>query len=193
LASSQTVRNNLFDLSDSRGHAGIYVNYSDPVGSSNVNIYHNTFTSNDTAVGAAGDFVGVFVEPYPTHISNIAIKNNLAFAPNDDNHLMVGDSSSIATVANNSTSLQVCNGDNAGAKNPGHNCTLSYIAPVTVWPPIAVDVYANPQDYTRAATNWTLKGASLGVGAADGAVPVWSDFLTATRIGVSSDIGAIHH
>ena len=103
--SDVTTRNNIIDMSGSASHGGIFVSQRAgfQVPADQVRVYNNTFYSPDTA----NDFVAVQLHP---KVTNVVVKNNLAFAPNDSTRLMIrgtGDASAPLVESNNSKDLRI--------------------------------------------------------------------------------------
>ena len=100
-----TSRNNIFDLSAGSAKMGIFVGKrgSGQVAPDRVSIYNNTFYSSTID----NDFVAVDVD---SSASNVEVKNNLAYAPNDSRRTMINGTGSVLApviASNNSTDLRV--------------------------------------------------------------------------------------
>ncbi len=103
--SNVTTRNNIIDMSGTQAHGGIQVaqRASLQVPADNVRVYNNTFYSPDTD----NDFVAIQLHPA---VTNVVVKNNLGFAPNDSNRVMIsGTGSALAPLvqSNNSTDVRI--------------------------------------------------------------------------------------
>jgi hypothetical protein len=149
---NQTVRNNVFDSSGAQSHGGIQIT-SNPVyvpttWAMLVNVYNNTFYDSDTIACCAGNFNAVIID---ANSSNTTLKNNLAYAPNDSNHVMISGTGIGLVQSNNSSDAQV------GATNP----LFTSVSPF------------NP-------TNAKITSGSYAIGGGT-TVPVWSDFFLTTQ------------
>lgn len=116
-ASQVTLRNNVFDSSGALAHTGIALDFNDSpslqVPCDLVWIYNNTFYSGDTD----SDFRAIWLSQ-ALKATNITIKNNLAYAPNDSVHIMIYDGlagPTTPTTATNSTDTQVQTTDPFGS------------------------------------------------------------------------------
>lgn len=164
-----TIRNNLFNTSGGRAHLAIKI-LDLTVISDQIRVYNNTMYSADTDI----DFIGVRVDPAET---NVTVKNNLGYAPNDTQHFMVscGGSPSFAlcptlTAANNSTNTDVL------STNPNFTAT----------PPVATTDWRPTAGYAI-GTNNACGGAPCAT-----SVPVWSDFFRVDQP-AARDLGAVVH
>jgi hypothetical protein len=166
-ASEVTARNNIFDFSHgSNSQTAIQVVKDGVVITSDqVRLYNNTIYSSYPV--PAGQFVGVEVgsiDPFTNAVvpvTNITMRNNLAYAPNAVNPAMlVNHCGACLTQSNNSTDVQV--------KNESPN--------FVTMPPVV------PADY-RPTSGYAIGGGTP--------VPVWSDFLLQSRPQRVIDIGAI--
>lgn len=150
-AREQTIRNNLFDTTGGRSHDAILVHDGFTVGSNQVRVYHNTMYSNDVD----NDFAGVDVR---SNAQNVAVRNNLAYAPTDTQHRMVAFASApnaIVLESGNSTNAQI---GGAGVVDPQFTTT----------PPTTPG-------------HWKPQGGSYANAGGDATVPVWSDFFRVAR------------
>jgi len=97
-----SIRNNVLDLTGQADHLGIFAGRRGIEAiPTRVRFYNNTFYSGD----AANNFVAVELD---SQITNAAVVNNLAYAPNDSAHVMLrGTGASGLIFSNNSTNAQV--------------------------------------------------------------------------------------
>jgi len=156
----QTIRNNLFDTSGGKAHGGITISTLGVIVPDQIRVYNNSFYSTD----ADNDFLAIRVGS--TAITNVTVKNNLAYAPLDTQHLLVdcaGSSSLVActslTVSSNSSNAQVLTSPN-----------------FSVTPPVTT-------------ADWKPTVGSYAIGAGT-PVPVWSDFFGLVQP-VTRDLGAV--
>jgi hypothetical protein len=105
-----TARNNLLDLSAAKIHYGIYVGKRAPSFASETTTDHIWVYNNTIYAGQSGSgFRGVWIEPVSAS-TNVTVKNNLAYAPNDPVGALLfgqapnasgGNSSEISSIAAN--------------------------------------------------------------------------------------------
>ena len=159
-AQEVTSRNNLYlgGGSNSQTFVRIDVDGREPP-ASNVRIYNNSQYSSD--IVPSDQFIMVYIGDY--RVSNITIKNNLAYAPNANHPLLFTNSGAKnVSVSNNSTNSQIKN------TSPLFSST----------PPILI-------------SDWSPKVGSYAINAG-ATVPVWSDFYLNNRPQHNMiDIGAI--
>jgi chitodextrinase len=143
-----TIRNNLFDATGMGSHEPLYVTRRGGSGQmtpTDVWVYNNTFYSSD----ASNDFTAINLDSV---VTNVTIKNNLAYAPNDSSHAFkAGNGASGVVATNNSTNAQV------GSTSPGF---------ASATPSVPADFKLNAGSY------------AINAGAT---VPVFSDFFLTTR------------
>jgi hypothetical protein len=157
-ASEVTVRNNIFNFSNgSNSQTAIQVVKDGVVLTSDqVRLYNNTIYSSYAV--PSSQFAGIELA---APVTNITVRNNLAYAPNANGPVMlVNNCGACLTQSNNSTDAQV--------KSTSPN--------FTAMPPVA------PSDYRP------VSGYAIGGGTA---VPVWSDFLLQSRPQGVIDLGAV--
>lgn len=158
-----TVRNNIINSSNSASSfpADIYI-YGAGAGPavSTVNIYNNTLYTTSAV------FQGVYFNDTGSLINNVAIKNNLVFAPRALNPaLLAGTSVASTSSSNNSTPSQMASSPQFGSVPAGTGLQST--------------------DFKPAATSYGVgQGASL---------PVFSDFFGAGRALGALDLGAVVH
>jgi chitodextrinase len=150
-ASENTVRENIFDLSGAGGHSGVSVTYGNTAGlpvPDMTNIFNNTFYSGDTGSG----FHAVTLA---SQVTNTAVQNNLAYAPNDSTHNFLSGSGTGLTASNNSSDAQVATNPlftSTSPFNPGNAKPLagSYAigagTSVPVWPDFFISPWSGSYD-----------------------------------------------
>jgi hypothetical protein len=157
-ASEITVRNNIFNFSNgSNSQTAIQVVKDGIVLTSDqVRLYNNTIYSSYAV--PSSQFAGIELG---APVTNITVRNNLAYAPNATGPVMlVNNCGACLTQSNNSSDAQV--------KNTSPN--------FATMPPVV------PSDY-RPVASYAVGGGT--------AVPVWSDFLLQGRPQGVIDMGAI--
>jgi hypothetical protein len=158
-ASEVTARNNIFNFSNgSNSQTAIQVVKDGIVLTSDqVRLYHNTIYSSYAV--PSSQFAGIELS---APVTNITVRNNLAYAPNASGPVMlVNNCGACLTQSNNSSDAQV--------KNTSPNFTST--------PPVA------PSDFLPIAGSYAMGGGT--------SVPVRSDFLLQSRPQLSPDMGAI--
>ena len=156
-----TSRNNIFDMSAAYEKVSIYVGKRDPshTAPDRVNVYNNTFYSST----AGASFIGVKAD---ATVTNLIVKNNLAYAPFDSWHFLTqgaGGSAAPVVVSNNSSDAAVL------GVNPLFSGPLS------------------------TAAGFKPQVGSYAVNAG-GPVPVFSDLVGNIRpVNVAPDLGPIVH
>ncbi len=157
-AREQTIRNNLFDLTGGAEHIGVRVNGSLNI-SDRVRVQNNTIYSPDVDT----NFIGVMVSA--AGVTNVTVRNNLAYAPNDSQRWMFDDPAGVVTAAGNT-----CD---------SHRCQTR----LTTSPNFVSGTPTLPDDFRVAAPSYAIDGGA--------AVSVHSDFFRVSRpINGAWDIGA---
>lgn len=157
-AQEVTSRNNLFMGGGSNSQTGVVINVDggEPP-ASNVRVYNNTQYSADAVPG--NQFIMVDIRD--SRVSNITIKNNLAYAPNAREPLLFANAGAAnVVVSNNSTNTQIKNTAPGWASSPA--------------------LHSIPANFKL-----TTGSYALGTG---GSVPVFSDFFLQRRL--TNDLGA---
>ena len=155
-ATETTVRNNLFAASSSNAAGVMVAQRGIEPPSSNVRIFNNSFFS---TYSSSSNPVMPFQIGNTT--TNTTVKNNLAYAPNSNNVLMIGGTGKSGFIASSNTTKAQVHDTNPFIANP----------PV------------NPADFN-------LTKGSYAIGAGE-TVPVWSDFFLQSRPLGRMDIGAV--
>jgi len=167
----QTIRNNIFDTSGGRAHGGIKVLSTGAVIiPDQIRIYHNTFFSNDVD----NDFLAVSLQS--TNVTNVTVRNNLAYAPSDTQHHML--------QCGGSSSLVACAG--LVASNNSSNAQVLSTLPGFTIPPVTTADWKPTTGYAI-GTNNGCTGAPCAT-----TVPVWSDFFRVAQPAIR-DLGAVIH
>jgi hypothetical protein len=143
-ASNVTIRNNIFNVSSTGSHhVGVLIGRRGPEPTpDNVNVYGNTFYS-----ASGGDFIGI----QAANATNVAIKNNLGFAPLAIAPVMVAATDPNFSVSSNSSNFEV------------KNTSPNWISGT----PTA------PSDFRLSPTSY---GIGMGV-----VIPVYTDFFLQSR------------
>lgn len=159
-ASEITVKNNIYDFSNgSSSQTGIQiVKDGIVITSDQVRLYNNTFYTSYAV--PSSQFAAIDVG---APVTNITVKNNLAYAPNASGPVMlVNNCGACLTQSNNSTDSQVKNA-----------------SPLFLTTPPILN------------TDWKVTSTSYAIGSG-AAVPIWSDFFL-TPQPATRDLGAVIH
>ena len=161
-----SVRNNIFNSSNSTDPypADIEINGGGMGATTSVNIYNNTLYT------TSPQFKGVLLLGDPALISNVNVKNNLAYAPS----------------AANATFADLSVGSNVVGSNNSTDVQTRSVSPLFGTVPALSATSLLATDFKPATASYATGGAPVTL--------VLSDFNNALRAwGAASDLGAVNH
>jgi len=176
-----TVRNELFDLTNSVNPAAVDVagNAAVAPGTSNLRVYNNTVIASGASVGNNGSLRIVNFPNPIAGISNVWIQNNLAYAPNAGRGRSTDNGVAVVAYDWGVTGAFVHGNNSTGAAGIGPLTNQIKLAnpSFATWPP------ATPSEWRPAGRSYAIGGGA--------AVPVWKDFFN-TAQPKPRDMGAVN-